>query len=115
MFDNGLRLVCELELVDNVGGTTAIFVSKFEHFFCTHGFFFFPGPPNLGLSKQNLQCPQSLARQPTQSPHLLRLFPKLREVMVHVGSTNGYWLSLLTSHYSVFGTWCMVVSRLLAI
>ena len=49
----------------------------FEHFFCTHGFFFFPEPPNLGLSKQNLHEPQSLARHPLHSPHLLRLLPKV--------------------------------------
>ena len=29
-----------------------------------HLFFFFPGPPNLGMSRQNLHDPQSLARHP---------------------------------------------------
>ena len=81
MSDNGLRLVRRSGsghvLVIHVGCAEIVCVANFEHFFCMHGFFFFPGPPNLGLSKQNLHEPQSLARHPLYSPHLLRLLPKI--------------------------------------
>ena len=35
-----------------------------QHTLLIHLFFFFPGPPNFGMSKQNLQDPQSLVRHP---------------------------------------------------
>ena len=50
-----------------VGHGYFVLISSFEHFFCTHDCFFLPGPPNLGLSKQNLHDPQSTARHPEHS------------------------------------------------
>ena len=44
------------------------------HLLKMHGFFFLPSPPNLGMSLQNLHCPQSFLLQPVHCPHLLRLF-----------------------------------------
>ena len=35
-----------------------------KHFLVIQHCFFLPGPPNLGLSLQLLQLPQSIARQP---------------------------------------------------
>ena len=75
--DNDLRLVTGLQHRLGVECVELVFISIFEHFFCMHGFFFFPGPPNLGLSKQNLHAPQSSARHPVHSPHLLRLLPEI--------------------------------------
>ena len=75
--DNGLGLVTGLQHRLCVECVELVFISIFEHFFCMHGFFFFPGPPNLGLSKQNLHAPQSSARHPVHSPHLLRLLPEI--------------------------------------
>ena len=43
----------------------------------THLFFFLPGPPNLGMSRQNLQEPQSLARHPKHTQaSFLRFWPE---------------------------------------
>ena len=41
--------------------------------------FFLLGPPNLGLSLQNLQFPQSSLLHPSQSPHSLRFCPVWKE------------------------------------
>ena len=61
----------------NVSGGSTMVASSFKHFFSMHDFFFFPGPPNLGLSLQKLHDPQSVARHPVHSRHLLRLVPRV--------------------------------------
>ena len=38
-----------------------------RHVLLTHLFFLLPGPPNLGMSRQNLQDPHSLVRHPEHS------------------------------------------------
>ena len=90
-------------LVIHVGCAEIVCVANFEHFFYMHGFFFFPGPPNLGLSKQNLHEPQSLARHPLHSLHLLRLLPKISYYICMAV------LCQLTNHYCILDRdWLMV-------
>ena len=45
-----------------------------QHTLLIHLFFFFPGPPNFGTSKQNLQDPQSFVRHPEHSQHCFFAF-----------------------------------------
>jgi len=41
----------------------------FRYFLLMHACFIFPGPPNPGLSLQNLHSPQSASRQFLCNPH----------------------------------------------
>lgn len=44
-----------------------------RHVLFSQHLFFLPGPPNLVISRQNLQLPQSSLLQPEQVPHLFLL------------------------------------------
>ena len=46
-----------------------------RHVLLSQHLLFLPGPPNLGISRQNLQSPQSSLLQPEQVPHFFRLVP----------------------------------------
>ena len=51
------------------------------HALSMHLFFFLPGPPNLGISRQNLQLPQSFERQPEQLHRVFfRLSPTIKQI-----------------------------------
>ena len=66
------------------------------HRFKAQHFFFFPAPPNLGLSLQKTQLPQSGHRQAGHFPHLFLLTPvftSVNEPMTHQYMPNLYlWL-----------------------
>ena len=65
---DGLTLI-----VSSVIGTLLEIILTHLHF--SQHCFFFPGPPNLGLSLQNRHSPQSFLVHPKQVSHRCLLFP----------------------------------------
>lgn len=62
--------------------------------------FFKLGPPNLGLSRQKIQRPQSVLKHASHSPHLVFLVSSLKDATMNVRTPHLFHLKMLSRAYT---------------